>query len=326
MVTNTQFATIPAHWVKGVVSDEKNGVLHGKCTGDTKKIFPLTKENGSALVAPSVASVLRHIKEHMPEPRREKASSRTGGDGDDFYTFRTYEEAWDTFTNKPYELAVFKEASSMVKVMDTPGIEIDYDVVGDDLDMGRFLEGDPLCYSHMVMGNSMSVVANIYVSTSAPWYVPKSAFAAKVARICRLCDWLETNRVRTRIVAIEANQMGIMEVVVKDFADPMYLPNVAVVAHGDFLRRIIFRVNEYSDTWGSGYGTAINLTSDSHSKIKPTYGEITIVIDQGKDEDAVNAAFDETEKGIAEVIPDINAGKYNGSGEWPVFKIKGYND
>lgn len=324
-MSNTQFATIPGEWVKDVAYDSKNGVLHGKCTGKTKDIFPLTKENGSAFVAPSVASCLRHIKEHMPEPRKEKASSRSSREGDDFYTFTSFEDAMTTFLDKPYELAVFKEAVSMVKVMDTPGIEIDYDVVGDDLDMGRFLEGDPLCYSHMVMGNSMSVVANIYVSTSAPYWVNKSAFAAKVARICRLCDWLETNRVRTRIVALECNQIGIMEVVVKDFADPMYLPNVAVVAHGDFLRRIIFRVNEYSDTWSSGYGTAINLNSPSHSKLKPTYGEITVVIDQSTDVETVESEFDAVERGIAEVIPDINAGKYNGSAEWPLFKVKGYN-
>jgi hypothetical protein len=119
--------------------------------------------------------------------------------------------------------------------------------------------------------------------------------------------------------------MGIMEVVVKDFADPMYLPNVAVVAHGDFLRRIIFRVNEYSKTWSSGYGTAINLSSDSHSKIKPTYGEITVVIDQGTDVDKVDAGFDKAEKKIAELIPDINSGKFNGAATWPVIKIKGYN-
>jgi hypothetical protein len=324
-MTNTQFATIPASAVEKVVHDTKNRVLHGVCTSETKDIFPLTKEGGSALVAPSVNAVLRHIAEHMPEAKQQKASSKHADSDDGFYTFKTYEEAFDTFSNRPYELAVFKEASDMIKVMDAPGIEIDFDVVGDDLDMGRFLEGDPLCYSHMVMGNARSVVANLYVSTSAPYWVSKDAFARKVARICRLCDWLETNRVRTRIVALEANQMGIMEVVVKDFADPMYLPNVAVVAHGDFLRRIIFRVNEYSKTWSSGYGTAINLSSDGHSKIAPAYGEITIVIDQGTDADKVDKSFDHAELKIAEIIPDINAGKFNASATWPVIKIKGYN-
>lgn len=325
-MTNTQFSSINADMVDHVVLDAKNHVLHGECSDRVKEIFPLVRAKGSAFVAPSVASCLAHIKEHMPTPKQEEASSkRKAGEGNDFYTFESYDEAWDTFANKPYELAVFKEAAEMVKVMDAPGIEIDYDVVGDDLDMGRYLEGDPLCYSHMVMGNSRSVVATLYVSTSAPYWVKKEAFAKKVARVCRLCDWLETNRVRTRIVAIEANQCGFFEVIVKDFADPMYLPNVAVVAHGDFLRRIIFRVNEYSKTWQSGYGTAINLSSKSHAKINPVYGELTYVIDQPPEADQVDGAFDKAERRTAELIPLINAGQFNGSAEWPVIKIKGYN-
>jgi len=323
-MTNTQFATVKPTAVSNIVVDTKNNILHGEATKSMKDIYPLIEETGSALAAPSVAALLAHVKEHMPEPKQEKSSSRKSENDDGFYTFKTYEEAHETFSEKPYTLAVFKEAAEMVKVVDAPGIEIDYDVVGDDLDMGRFLEGDPLCYSHMVMGNSRSVVANIYVSTSAPYWVDKSAFAAKVARICRLCDWLETNRVRTRIVGLEANQCGLLEVVVKDFADPMYLPNVAVVAHGDFLRRIIFRVNEYSKTWSYGYGTAINLNSKSHAKIPPTYGEITIVVDQPTSVEDVNDRFDAAEKEIAELIPDINAGKYNGTQDWPVIGIKGY--
>ena len=323
-MANTHFSSIPADWVGKIVHDTKNNVLHGVCTSKTKDIFPLTETGGSALAAPSVSSVLHHIKEHMPVPKKEKASSQEGES--EFYSFKTFEEAWETYAHRPHELAIFKEAAEMIKVMDAPGIEIDYDVVGDDLDMGRFLEGDPLCYSHMVMGNVRSVVANIYVSTSAPYWVKKDAFSRKVARICRLCDWLEANRVRTKIIAIEANQMGIMEVVVKEFDDPMYLPNVAVVAHGDFLRRMIFRVNEYSATWSHGYGTAINLTSTKHSKLKPVYGELTIVIDQATDVEEVDAGFDAVEKDIAELIPDINAGKFNGDAEWPVLKIRGYNN
>lgn len=325
-MSNTQFSAIKADMVSSVQYDAKNQVLHGECTERVKEIFPLVRATGSAFVAPSVAACLAHIKEHMPEPKREKASSRHSDKDDGFYTFKTYEDAWDAFAHKPYELAVFKEAVEMVKVMDAPGIEIDYDVVGDDLDMGRYLEGDPLCYSHMVMGNSRSVVATLYVSTSAPYWVQKDAFAAKVARICRLCDWLETNRVRTRIVGIEANQCGFFEVIVKDFADPMYLPNVAVVAHGDFLRRIIFRVNEYSKTWDYGYGTAINLSSESHCKVKPVYGELTYLIDQPTDVKKVEEAFDRAENETAELIPQINAGQFNGSADWPVIYIKGYND
>jgi len=322
-MTTTMFSSITPNMVSGARIDSQTGVLVGECTERVTETFPLVHSTGIALAAPSVASLLMYVKRAMPSPSREKASSKEGS-SDGFYSFDSYEDAWDTFAHRPYELAVFREADSMIRIFDTPGIEIDFDVVGDDLDMGRFLEGDPLCYSHMVMGNSTNVVATLYVSTSAPYWVGKSAFAAKVARICRLCDWLETNRVRTRIIAIEANQCGLIEVTVKDFADPMYLPNVAVVAHGDFLRRIIFRVNEHSKTWQHGYGTAINLGDKNHFKSRPSYGEITFIIDQPTDVDSVNAAFDEAEAKTESVIPDINNGLFNSRSDWPLIAVKGY--
>lgn len=203
----------------------------------------------------SVQEVFRTIDEQGWKPQHSESSdSRSRGD---FYTFGSLAEATDVYRNNPESIRKFTNADIKLESIESPGKEITYDVTGDYVDIGKFLDGDPENQGNMVMGNPRSVFATINIMVGYVSYTTTEYLERKQRRILRLVDWLEQQGIRCQIVATEVSAVQNFTCIVKQFTDPVDLNDLAIVTHSDFLRRILFLIMEQSKTWQYGYGSCI---------------------------------------------------------------------
>lgn len=281
--------------------------------GVVSKTMPYLKPQGSryyndnqegaiALSATSVEALLQYVKQEMAQPKRAGHSNQTRDRHDSFNTFTSFDEAMQTYINEPHKVRKFEEKAENVRVPDQAGNDVFFDVTGDFLDMGRYLEGVPEVFGNMYMGNPNNVFADIVLNLCATAYFDEKALCRRGERIVRLVDWLESMRVRTEIRALFSNQCGHVEIMVKRAEDVLDLNAIAVVGHADFFRRILFRVMEYSNTWTSGYGTSM-LINNGRMQMPEFEQKGIFIFSENQEEVApVDRAFDAAEKGIEDMM------------------------
>ncbi len=160
----------------------------------------------------------------------------------------------------------------IIKVLEVP--ELQYDVTGQDLDIGRFVAGEPEDFVTVEPAEQetypkvLHVVANISASAA----VDADTIMLKGAAIVALVDALEMHgkRVIVDIVSTADGQNDAVEqhqtwVRIKESDGPVQLANlVMLIAHPSTLRRLMFREMEMNDAdndWkgrfgaGHGYGS-----------------------------------------------------------------------
>lgn len=162
----------------------------------------------------------------------------------------------DKMMNTPQMFCNFNMDDDRLLEEDSSGNSISFDVTGEYLDVGRYLSNDPECFGNTRFGKQNPKFCTINISISHAWFIHKGIIDLRNSCICQLVDFLENNNVRCRIKAIEVTECGLIGVIVKDYTDPLNMNNVAVVNSPDFLRRIVFLLDEFSPTWEKGYGTA----------------------------------------------------------------------
>lgn len=206
-----------------------------------------------------VNAVLNFLEKYQAEPMRGKSSVSKGGDGG-FYKFTTYKEAMDIFMNKPESIVKYDQAELQIKDVNEAGNNVEYDVTGDFIDMGRYLEGVPEVFGSMHMGNARNRRVTIIISLNQWAGMKEKDINHRSERILRLVDALENNGVRCEIRAISSTQCEHCEVIVKQYNESLVISDLAVAMHSEFLRRCMFRFKEYSTTFQSGYGSPIMFT------------------------------------------------------------------
>lgn len=207
----------------------------------------------------SVAEIFRTIdnKGWVPQQGKSSDSSKRDSYSSDFYTFENLAEAIDVYRNNPERVRTFDNKDIKLESIESPGKDIYHDVTGDFIDIGRYMDGDPESMGNATLGNPRSIFATVnimvgYVASTTAEYIER-----KQRRVLRLVDWLESQNIRCQIVATEVSSVMNFSVVVKQFTDPVDLNDLAVVCHGDFLRRVLFLLMEQSKTWEYGYGDCI---------------------------------------------------------------------
>ena len=295
----------------------------GELTKDNNKLTYL-REGALICNFDGVDTMLDYIKKEMPTAQRGKSSENERDDDDgDFNAFRSYKEAMNTFKNQPEKVVKFDPAELRIKDDSESGSIVDYDVVGDYIDMGRFMEGIPEAWGSMRNGNARNRRVNILVNLNQMWNVRHADITHRGERILRLVDALEAGGVRTQIVGIESNECGHTEVILKRHEDPLTISDLAVVSHPEFLRRIIFRVNEHSKTWDYGYGSAVKF-SDALSH-RPELidsdmnDEMNILVDSNmRGKSSIDETFDQLEKlliwEMSKPVPEVDAVKVDENG------------
>lgn len=309
------------------VTTKGQGVVLGEHEGLNERLRYI-KPGALVLRADGLDNLFEFMAEHMPTPKQSGSSSTPGGKWGGFYFFPTYEEAWGVFRNKPESVVKFDPSELRVTDESEAGRTVDYDVVGDYIDMGRYLEGVPESWGSMRNGNARNRRANLYIDLSYSGSTDNKRIIHRGERILRLVDALEAGGVRVQLTGVESTQCGHVEVVLKQHSEPLTITDLAVVSHSDFLRRIMFRVVEYSKTWQGGYGnsTLLENSIDGFPElIRPENNdEISIFI--AGNLTSVDDYFDKLERllewELSKPVPEVDAIRVTG---WGIsFSPNGY--
>ena len=198
-----------------------------------------------------------------------------------FNLFETYVEAMDTFKNNPSKVASFIEKDDKILGGDSAGMGVEYDVTGDFIDMGRYVEGIPETFGNMYNGNPRSKRVNILIPAMVSWGVDHELINKRSERVKRLVDWLETNQVRCAVTVMFTNDNWHCEIVVKKFDEVFNINDIAIATHSEFFRRCQFKFGESSPVLTDGYGTPICFWHNTRLEdiIKQEYNnEFNVVI------------------------------------------------
>jgi hypothetical protein len=288
------------------VNKHGTGVLSGFAA--TK--FPFSHYNNErslCVAAPSVNAFLDFLVAEHPAPRSSRYQSSIQRGDNDFRLLPSYEEATRIFRRSPREIRQFVVNERDMKLPDYAGNEVQYAQTGDFLDVGRVLEDNPECFGNVSMGNPSGIFANIVTNLSATWNFGAEALAERGRRLVRMVDWLESMQVRTAIRAFACNECAYVEIIVKDFHEPVDLNAVAVIGHPDFFRRHIFRVVENSPTVSGGYGTATIFREGRMEVPELNYKNLTIFCETFETVDATTIGWDEAER---EVEAALESGEF----------------
>lgn len=268
-----------------------------------------------------VDTMLDFVSEKMPNPKRGESSSSTGRDN--FNAFATYEEAMTVFRSRPEEVTEYDTAELRIKDSSEAGSQVEYDVTGDFIDMGRYMEGIPEVMGSMHNGNARNRRANIVINLNQYSRISHEVIKHRGERLLRLIDALEAGGVRTMLTAIESTECDHIEVTVKRHDEPLTISDLAVVTHPEFLRRTIFRIVEHSKTWDWGYGSAMSFGRSLTPEVIEgnNNNELDIVIDSNiaYTED-VDRGFDQLERllvwEMSKPVPEVSSIKLDSGGIW----------
>ena len=259
-----------------------------------------------------VDKALDFITTKMPEPGRGDSSVSTGRDG--FNSFDTYDEAMGTFRDKPESVVKFDPSEIRIKDESESGSTVDYDVTGDFIDMGRFMEGIPESVGTMHSGNARNRRINIIINLNQWAGIDHHAITHRGERILRLIDALEGGGIRCQLVGIESSQCNHVEVQIKRHDEPLTISDLAVITHPEFLRRAIFRIIEHSKTFDHGYGHARTFgESVEPEHIESTNNdEMNIFIDGNLEHIGnIDQRFDQVEKlliwEMSKPVPEVSS-------------------
>lgn len=260
----------------------------------------------------SLKALWTAISECKWKPQRTQSSNDS--DRGEFQAFNSLDEALDTFKNNPRSVRTFTEDNLELTANEAIGKDVTFDVTGDYLDIGKFMEGSPECFGVAHNGNPNNLTVNLLMNVSASSYVSREAITTKQARLLRLVDWLENQNVRCRITAFESTHTAHAEIVIKDYDEMVDLNDVAVVGHTDFLRRVCFLLSEQSETWSSGYGHPADFTHamKKHFVADPSDGLTIFIGHQGtSDLDEVNKQFDKLRDKLVDVIDESSTNSFS---------------
>lgn len=290
-------------------ASDLDNVTHGPgfYTGKLRhghEVLDYLSRDALVLTTNSVKAVFTAINHMNWKPAREESSNEQGT-RNGFYTFNSLREAVDTYNSKPESIRTFTEEAIKLTAEESVGKEVRFDVVGDYIDIGRFLDGEPECFGVAHQGNPSGLYTTIIMNLSAVAHVTAEAMNHRQARILRLVDWMESQGVRCQIRGFISTACSHMDIRVKDFDEAVDMNALAVVSHGDFLRRINFVVDEQSDTWTWGYGSPRVFSSymNKHYKADPADGLTVFIGDQShSNKDDIDKSFDTLRDKITELI------------------------
>lgn len=230
--------------------------------------------------------------------------------GSDWVVYETYDEALNVMTTKPQELVKFKSNELELNDGEESGREVNFDVTGDFLDVGRYLDGVPEVFGYNHDGKHRGKRVKILMSGNAACTTDARALVERSKRLSRLVDWLEYQGVRVGLNVIFSNDNAHSEIKIKDFQDPLSISDVAISTHGDFFRRFDFRFKEHSQTIDGGYGYShefprwIRYNQNKYDNQLPL-GEYFIFIDGSRAVEGVKYVtqlFDNIEEDIKKSI------------------------
>lgn len=306
--------------------DNGNGYYIGELK-DSHKDLRYLKQGALVTIFDGVDIALDTVATKMTQAKRSCSSENEGEDG--FNAFATYGETMDTFRNHPEKVVKYDPAELRIRDESESGSAVEYDVTGDFIDMGRYMEGIPESVGTMHGGNARNRRVNIIINLCQWSGINHEVITHRSERVLRLIDALEAGGIRSQLTCIESTECAHIEVVVKHHNEPLTITDLAVVTHPEFLRRIIFRIDEQSKTWQYGYGSAIEFGRALTTELVDNgiNDELDIVIDSNfRTRNSVDESFDKLERllvwEMGKPVPEVSSVKVGMDGIF--FNPNGY--
>lgn len=282
-------------------------VTNNSVIGEAAKDTRLLKEGELVVMVEGVRAFINLVQKEFPHARQAEESTDLGGHGD-FHTFKTWEDTIDIFLNKPGQLVKYDPTEMKPTDFMEQGLDLEHDVTGDFIDMGRHMEGIPESFGSLHNGQTRNRRVRIYVDNGNRAGMSERVIAHRSERVIRLIDALEQANVRCELAVIESSGCSHSECIVKRFNESLNLEDVAIATHPEFLRRICFRVTEWSKQYESGYGSSLWLENRVDAFKSNLNDELTIFVHTNIDHN-VDGVFDQLEekivKELSEVIPTV---------------------
>lgn len=247
-----------------------------------------------------IRTALDFINENMHEPRNSGESQKGGHHGGN--EFSTYKKAMDVFIKDPQMVVRYDPTELQPFEWEEQGNQLEYDVTGDFVDIGRVLEGVPENMGSLHNGNPRSRRVRLVVGTMQAHYMKPDEINHRSERIIRLIDALENARIRTEFITIDTNYCSHVEIIVKRFDEALTIEDVAVATHSDFFRRMGFRIMEYSDTWNGHYGISTVMQGNLDTLKSQMNDELTVYIGNNMRMSEIDPAFDKLETMVTEEL------------------------
>jgi hypothetical protein len=289
------------------ITDTAPGVTVGEFAGE-RLCGTISK---GALVASfdGVNTLLEYVGRKMPTAKgggRSNAGAEKG-----FFEFGSFTEAMKVYKTNPSSIRKFNENDTRLEGGDASGIDINYDVTGDMLDMGRFMDDEPECFGSLTNGTPRAKRVHIVTTVGFNGSVYADTILARSKRLVRLVDWLEGQQIRVQVTGLHFNSCMMSQVNLKQYHEPLDLNDIAIMAHPDFPRRVGFRMIEHSKAYSSSYGNSSDFvrymsthpdtitSSDPNELVVFAGNNPTVMNNQG-----ITTQFDQLETKIAEVMAD----------------------
>lgn len=163
---------------------------------------------------------------------------------------RLAEQGWADGTDRIRKVADSIEVPQDI-VDDSHRLTLWHDVVGDEPDIGRFVEGQP---EHMIEFRAQQLkvgkIINLFVSVSQDWLVERSSIVNRGATILAAIEALQTRGYSLGLYVVEQSFSGRSNLFSYrvPLIEPGQITNIDTIGfaimHPSFLRRFIFAANE----------------------------------------------------------------------------------
>lgn len=212
-----------------------------------------------AIVAPNIRAFVDYVSNHKP---KSGSSSYTHNDG--WYGTRSLDQAIDLFRNKRHELLPKGFQQKYIKNINANGIDVEYNVTGDYLDMGRYMSGEPEVFGTNINGDITGKVVSVYINASVSASYDAEDVMLGAEKLAEAINALYVSGARVSTTFMSAEETQWIEVKLNDFGDPLNPVDLVAVASPSFIRRLCFAVNNYHDV--STRGSIVDVLS-SHRDI-----------------------------------------------------------
>ena len=193
-----------------------------------------------AIVAPNIRAFVDYVSQHKP-----KSGSSTYTHNEGWYGTKSLDQAIDLFGNKRHELLPKGFQQKYIKNVNANGIDVEYNVTGDYLDMGRYMSGEPEVFGTNINGDLTGKVVSVYINASVSASYDAEEIMLGAEKLAEVINALYVSGARVSTTFMSAEETQWIEVKLNDFGDPLDPVDMVAVASPSFIRRLCFAVNNY---------------------------------------------------------------------------------
>ena len=217
--------------------ERENGVAYGWLT---KRLTDDDHVRRPAVVASSIESFVEYIKKHKPKRGDSISEFGSGWAGTN-----SLKEAMNLFRNNREELMPDDFKHRRMQYTHNPGTDVEFDVTGDYLDVGRYLFGESEVFGTNTNGNLTGKFVQVYINASVRAKYHAVQVAAGAEKIAEVINTLYESGAKVSTTFMSAEETQWVEVKLNEFGEPLSPVDLIAVTHPSFIRRLCFAVNDY---------------------------------------------------------------------------------